>query len=156
LYLPSANWSCSSPPPLADTGLGAPGTTTSYIGCFDLTGNGVAIDIGDILTKQNFNVNVSTDEDITLTLSNVNSLDSNTVPLAVCDPTQGPPAVPDPSGPCLTATLHFRQSSTTATPTAPTVTPTATPSGSISGHVYHDAATPGNELAGAYVQACRA
>src|SRR6185295_17204771 len=107
----SSSWNCANSPPVADTGLGAPGTTTSHLQCIDVTSLGQPIQggAGTAIAHETFNLSVGSDDEVVLTLSNVSVSDQDVYPLINCDPTREPPAVPDPAGPCLTATLHFFQ-----------------------------------------------
>jgi hypothetical protein len=134
----------------ADTGTGGPGTSTSYLGCFKASGAGtLGAQSEQQLATETYAVSGS--GDIVLTLTNAEVTDANVVPLVVCDAAASPPAMPDPVGPCLRASIHIQAP-------VPSATATATPpvTGAISGRVFHDSPASGNELAGAFVQACDA
>ncbi len=133
--LTAAGWTCSSPAPLADTGLGAAGTATSFLSCFISAGSPDTL-VSSLTPRSmgftHYAVTAAAPGTATLILSNVSAVDDFAVTLVTCDPAAVPPATPVVTGPCFNATVNFVSPTPTFTPTAtdtplpPTDTPTAT------------------------------
>ena len=126
-----STWGCSSPPALADTGLGATGTSTSFLSCVLNAGVSDSVTTGSSLriSGENFSDSVTAPTTFNLTLSNVAMADDNAVTILSCDPAAAPPASPEGnvSGPCFPAALTFLIPPATNTPVPPTATNTPVP-----------------------------
>jgi hypothetical protein len=130
--LTNGDWiaGCAGGGQLPDNGTGPAGTTTSFISCITQAGNqSIASGASLQAVTEDFTDNVTTAQDIILTLSNAAAADDVGGPLMSCDPASPPPTPPTGIvvGPCSPATLKFAAPATaTSTNTAPAATSTAT------------------------------